>query len=255
MTHIDFDDLAHRVLENRATPMQRAELEARLDADPAARERFDTLAAAFRGLGSLERVAPPPDLADGILGALRAEPPHRGAPAAVAGRSPSTSGRALGLRLAAAFAAGIAVTALTFSIGGGFRSLDGRPVEGAMVPPARVQAARLEAGEASAAIEARFGAGEVLMRIEARPDRDAALAIAHPGRTVAEIRPLDASAGTVSIERDRVVFHVDAPATWTLRFSDVEDAGAAPDPSLQVVLESGTESQRRTLNAPGAAGR
>lgn len=98
--------LIHRAIDQEATPTERAELDARLADDDAARTSFRQLSRTAALLESVEAVAPPPDLKLRIMRALPEGRYHPAAPAApsLIERIRATLGDALSARPAFALA-------------------------------------------------------------------------------------------------------------------------------------------------------
>ena len=73
-----YDSAMQAVLDGVATPAEARDVEARVAADPAARERFEELRAAFEALRSVPKAFPPEGLVASVLAALPPErrPPH-----------------------------------------------------------------------------------------------------------------------------------------------------------------------------------
>jgi hypothetical protein len=104
------DDLIQRSLDGEASAQERAHLEARLTAEPAARQRFDELSRVFQALGAARLEDSPAGMRDGVLRAIRVATPARAQAPARAGR-PAFSW----LRIVLPAAAGVVAAAVFFS--------------------------------------------------------------------------------------------------------------------------------------------
>lgn len=104
------DDLIQRSLDGDTSAQERAHLEARLTADPAARQRFDELSRVFQALGAARLEDSPAGMRDGVLRAIRVATPARAQAPARAGR-PTFSW----LRVVLPAAAGVVAAVVLFS--------------------------------------------------------------------------------------------------------------------------------------------
>jgi len=182
MTHDTFDELAHAALDGTATPQQRTALDARVSSDPAARERWLDLETANRALKQVRPVEPPLDLKPAIMRAIHAE--RRAAlTSGEASGVRERLGRALGLRLASAFAVGAVAGVLIWPLVGGNRSGYGNlATSGTMMPEpgsATIDRLSLAAGTATLTIELVAMPHGVGARIEARAGGDAEIVLEH----------------------------------------------------------------------------
>ncbi|HEY2865121.1 MAG TPA: hypothetical protein VGK37_15975 [Casimicrobiaceae bacterium] len=73
MNTSELDQLMNTMLDGEATPAEAGELDRRLAADPAARERFEELKRLFDGLGRVPKAFPP----EGLVAAVMAAAPRR----------------------------------------------------------------------------------------------------------------------------------------------------------------------------------
>jgi anti-sigma factor RsiW len=103
-------ELIQAELDGELSGPQRAELHRALLADPALRALRDELAATCRALDAVEAEPAPVGLRQAVMAALPARPRSL--------RSSRVTGHASMMRLAAAFAGGILVSALAFQFGG-----------------------------------------------------------------------------------------------------------------------------------------
>ncbi len=178
-----FEELANATLDGTATPAEQAALTAMLERDTGARERFRTLELAVRAMSRVRDVEVPIDLKDQILDAVRAESPPWSRPRPV--QSPRRPlgeiiTRALGLRLAAAFAAGIAAGVIAFTLATGGRPLVQGPATGTMAPQATPTGIALVAGEAQATVEMSTRDDLVTIRVAARSAGPAIVEVSWP---------------------------------------------------------------------------
>jgi len=185
MTHEAFDELAHAALDGTATPEQRTALETQLASDPRVRERWLDLQTAHGALEQVRAVEPPLDLKPAIMRAVYAE--QRSAPfAGASGRL----GRALGLRLASAFALGALAAVLIWPLVTGDRTGYGNlPASGAMVPrpgAPTIDRLSLAAGSATMTIELVAIPQGVAARIDVHGGGNAEIVLEHDAKIVSE---------------------------------------------------------------------
>jgi len=203
MTHDSFDELAHAALDGTATPAQRSALDDRLATDSSVRERWLDIQAAYRALEQVPKVEPPLDLKPSIMRAVHAERRVAASAGASAGVRERV-GRAFGLRLASAFAAGALVTVLVWPLVTGDRGGYGNlPASGMMMPgpgAATIDRLSLAAGTATLTIELVAIPHGVVARIEARAGADAELVLDHEATLAAEsLREIEGQPLQVSI--------------------------------------------------------
>lgn len=205
-----FDELAHAALDGTATPEQRDTLDLRLASDPVARERWRDLEAAYSGLAQIRTLEPPLDLKPAIMRAVHAE--LRSTQQAGAGGIRERLGRALGLRLASAFAiggiAGILIWPLVSANLGDLRNL---PASGTMMPEpgtATIDRISLAAGTSTLTIELVAMPRGVAARMETNAGGNAEIVIAHDASlTVESVREIEGrpmhvafTTGTIGLE-------------------------------------------------------
>ncbi len=233
-----FEALAHAALDGTATPEQRATLDARLASDPTLRERWLDLETANAALAQVRAVQPPLDLKPAIMRAIHAE--RYAAQTASTGGVRERLGRALGLRLASAFAigavAGILIWPLVSANRGVFSNM---PASGTMMPEpgsATIDRLSLAAGTATLTIELVAMPRGVAARIETNAGGDAEIVIEHDATLTAE------ALHEIEGQPLRAAF---APGTVGLEFSGamrcavvLEGANAANRP-LRVTLQAG----------------
>lgn len=121
------DELIQRALDGEATAAERAELEARLAADPHARARHEELVRVFLALEEARTEDPPAGLRDDVLNAIRgAAPAWR--------RAPARPGRPIfsWLRLVLPVAGAVAALAVFVTWQGLDRPVPGDGMSGAM---------------------------------------------------------------------------------------------------------------------------
>lgn len=190
-----FDELAHAALDGTATPEQRATLDARVASDPEARERWLDFETAHTTLARVRNVEPPLDLKPAIMRAIHAER-RSSAPGHFEGAR-ERIGRAIGLRLASAFAigavAGILIWPLISANRSSFRNL---PTSGTMMPEpgtATIDRLSLAAGTSTLTIELVAMPRGVAARMETNAGGNAEIVIEHDATLTAEsVREIEA---------------------------------------------------------------
>lgn len=100
-------ELMHAVLDGEASAADAERLERLLDADPAARARFESLRELHERLERIPALEPPANLATMTVARIRLPKP-----------APGARGNGLFLRYGAAFAAGLLMTATLYELGG-----------------------------------------------------------------------------------------------------------------------------------------
>ena len=178
-----FEELATAAIDGVATPEERAALSTLIERDPAAKEKFHAMELAVRTLGRMPEVQPPSDLKAQIMAAVRAEGrPWPTTPAPVRHRASmgEVISRAMGLRLAATFAAGLAVGVIAFTLATGGRPLVQGPTSGTIAPPSKPTGIALAAGDAQAAVEMSAVADVVSIRITAQSAGPATVEVTWP---------------------------------------------------------------------------
>jgi anti-sigma factor RsiW len=119
-------DIIHQVLDGDAAPAEQREMMARIQADPAMKQEFDSIAQALRSVEKSERMPVPAFFTAEVMRRL----PRRKAPLASRVRDFLFQGRALKWNMATAFAGvALVVLALTQVV-----RIQNRPVETAAVP-------------------------------------------------------------------------------------------------------------------------
>ena len=229
-----FEEIANLVLDGVASPAERAELDATIARDPAAREQWETLQATFAELAKLTAPEPPADLKPAILRAIRAE----STPAiARAERRPLWDF----FRWGTAFVAGAAAGILIWSQIAGRDTRD-IPSSATMMPPAAgttLARTALEAGRAKVEIESRDVNGDLELRLRGRAAADAQLVIEHgAGMKPVSIDGNSGSTHRVAMAGDRTAVAFANALDCAIRFH----ADGSEKPTMYVTLESESRS-------------
>ncbi len=241
-----FDALAHAVLDGNATPQQRATLDARLASDPAARERWLDFETTHTTLARVRNVEPPLDLKPAIMRAVHADRQSSATGHFEGARE--RIGRAIGLRLASAFAIGAVAGILIWPLVANRGDLRNLPTSGTMMPEpgtATIDRLSLAAGTSTLMIELVAMPKGIAARMETNAGGTAEIVIEHDATLTAESvreiegRPLRVAltTGTIGLE-----FAGEMRCTVLLK-----GAKAAKRP-MRVTLRSGGMTSRGELN-------
>jgi len=236
-----FEELANAVLDGVATPAERAELDAAIAREPAAREQWEQLQATFAQLGRLTAPAPPADLKPAVMRAIRAESGASGNVRAT--RSPMFEV----FRWSSAFLAGAAAGILIWTMATGSHAVGDLPASATMMPPpagTTLERTTLEAGRARVEIEARDVGGDLELRFHGRAAAEAQVVIEHG----AGLHPVSVDGGGGSTHRvamagDRTAVAFANALDCAIRFH----GDGTERPSIYVTLESDGHTAEKTI--------
>jgi hypothetical protein len=256
MKELPFDELANAVIDGVASPEERAALQAWLDRDPAARQRFQTLELAVRALARVPKAEAPADLRREIMKAVRKEPALRPSrPPLQVTTTPWRSwsdvmSRALGLRLAAAFAAGIAAGAIVFTLATGGRPMGGGPATGTMAPP-EIEGVLLTAGPARAVVDGTPVRDQLALRISVTSTSPASFEVTWAGDSSFDgFERIEGLVTSVNAAPGRVALELQGPS-----FQGVIRLRGTPAPTqLLIRLRSTNNMDERSLAVPTSGG-
>jgi len=264
MNREEFDRTAINDLDGIATPEEMAALQAYLDRNPDARDRYGDWKELFDSLSAVGLEEAPPALKSNVMSAVMA---RRRVRAQGAGWSESLRGffRVPAWRSALTFGSGVGVGAAAIAIvtGGmlGGARFDSSDISGAMIPPgaqvsgAVVEVRTLEIDGLMVSAGTRRTPDGVVVRIEANGGgADGAEIVAnfdggalHP--TALRIDP--PSAGDVEVSPSRIRVGLQGAGTFTVSLS-TEAARTAP---LELELRSGEKSSRAVLRTDSVESR
>lgn len=235
------------VLDGTASREDAERLEQALARDPEARARFEELRAMFNALVAVPAESAPEGLRASVMADVTRTTRERRAAAPL-----RPSGRPAFVRVALAFACGVAVTALagTLMIGGGIRQ-DGLSFQGTMLhlrpatplalgaPEANLVARLTQDGDAVRAdVDVRGAASAIALRSDS--------GVLHP----TTVRWSGGSAGTFATDAAGVTLHPQGATQYQVWFHVQGNAPAA----LEVRMTTASTSRAGTLTAGDGSG-